>query len=319
MHYDIIGDIHGQPGKLVTLLTTLGYEKIQGVWRHSERKALFVGDYIDRGPGQLEVLRIVRAMVDAGTAVAIMGNHEFNAIAWHTRDPLTLNEHLRRHTDKNRHQHAAFLAEVEGTPEHDTWINWFKTLPLWWEDAHVRAIHACWHPEHMATLRPLLGPGNTLTEELIEASSRKGSSAYVAVEDLLKGLEVDLPAGCVYRDADGHERSRTRVRWWDMEARTYRRGAMVPPASQDQLPDTPLPPEACVNYDGAKPLFFGHYWFTGQPQVLNPHMCCVDFSAAKAGHPLVAYRYHGEKQLDPRHLLAAWHGAPLKASRLRVR
>lgn len=45
---------------------------------------VFVGDYIDRGPDSLRVVELVRAMVDAGSAVALCGNHEFNAICFNT-------------------------------------------------------------------------------------------------------------------------------------------------------------------------------------------------------------------------------------------
>ncbi len=44
--FDIIGDIHGQYDALEALLGRLGYAKSSGVWRHSERKAIFAGDLI---------------------------------------------------------------------------------------------------------------------------------------------------------------------------------------------------------------------------------------------------------------------------------
>ncbi len=47
---DIIGDIHGYADKLAALLAKMGYEKQKGGYAHPERKVLFVGDYIDRGP-----------------------------------------------------------------------------------------------------------------------------------------------------------------------------------------------------------------------------------------------------------------------------
>ena len=53
MAYDIIGDIHGQADKLEALLRTLGYRDTAGAWRHAERRAIFVGDFIDRGPAQV--------------------------------------------------------------------------------------------------------------------------------------------------------------------------------------------------------------------------------------------------------------------------
>jgi hypothetical protein len=86
MGYDVIGDIHGQADKLEALLRVLGYRNGAGVWRHSGRQAIFVGDFIDRGPAQIRSVNIVRRMTDAGAAHAVMGDHELNAIAWHTPD-----------------------------------------------------------------------------------------------------------------------------------------------------------------------------------------------------------------------------------------
>jgi hypothetical protein len=116
--HDIIGDIHGQADKLVALLRRLGYHQTAGAWRRPERQAIFVGDFIDRGPAQVRSVDIARCMVDAGMALAVMGNHELNAIAWHTPDPNNPGDYLRPHHsprwgDKNREQHAAFLPEVE--------------------------------------------------------------------------------------------------------------------------------------------------------------------------------------------------------------
>lgn len=67
--YDIIPDIHGQAGKLRAALRNLGYSEKRGAWRHSDpkRHAVFLGDFIDRGPDNREVIRIVRGMIDAGT------------------------------------------------------------------------------------------------------------------------------------------------------------------------------------------------------------------------------------------------------------
>ena len=52
---DLIGDIHGHASALDRLLDELGYETIDGVRRHRKRTAVFLGDYIDRGP-EIEVL-----------------------------------------------------------------------------------------------------------------------------------------------------------------------------------------------------------------------------------------------------------------------
>lgn len=85
MTYDLIGDIHGHADELEALLQKLGYKKLKGVYSHSEnRQVIFVGDFIDRGPKIRETLHLVKAMYDNGNAQAVMGNHEFNAICFHT-------------------------------------------------------------------------------------------------------------------------------------------------------------------------------------------------------------------------------------------
>ena len=112
--YDIIGDIHGYASVLKRLLVKLDYVEDAGVWRHPQRKVIFLGDFIDRGPEQVEVVEIARRMVEAGHALAVMGNHEFNAVAWATADEARPGEFLRAHSSKNRHQHA-FAAPAIGT------------------------------------------------------------------------------------------------------------------------------------------------------------------------------------------------------------
>ncbi|MFO1021594.1 MAG: hypothetical protein U0903_12990 [Planctomycetales bacterium] len=48
--YDLIGDVHGYANELVALLEALGYRRTGGVYAHPERKVIFLGDFIDRGP-----------------------------------------------------------------------------------------------------------------------------------------------------------------------------------------------------------------------------------------------------------------------------
>jgi hypothetical protein len=300
MAYDIIGDIHGQAGKLVALLAYMGYKEKDGVWRHPDRTAIFVGDFIDRGPWQVKTVRLVQAMVAAGSAKAIMGNHEFNAIAWYLPDPENPSEYLRRHTDKNRHQHTAFLREVERDAAlHKELIDWFLTLPLWLDLPELRVVHACWHAGYIAELAPYLLPGNRLDAALVEAGSRSGSMPFRTIEGLTKGLEATLPEGCAFHDKDGHERRNVRVRWWQAEAgsTTFRKAAWGSDTFCSTLPDTEVPDWACIGYPDDKPLFFGHYWHTGDFLPLTSRIACVDYSAGKGG-PLVAYRWDGEKELD---------------------
>src|ERR1700676_204139 len=99
--YDLIGDIHGHADELIQLLAALGYHKHGGIYSHPERKVIFLGDFIDRGPKIREGLEIVRPMVEDGKALAVMGNHELNALAYHMKAPEPPGEYLRRHSDKN--------------------------------------------------------------------------------------------------------------------------------------------------------------------------------------------------------------------------
>src|SRR5258706_3891401 len=111
--YDLIGDIHGYADELVQLLEALGYQNEQRTYRHPERKVIFLGDFIDRGPKIRQVLEIVRPMIEEGKALAVMGNHELNALAYHTDDPDQPREYLRRHIDKNVNQHHRTLEQLK--------------------------------------------------------------------------------------------------------------------------------------------------------------------------------------------------------------
>ena len=306
MEFDIIGDVHGQLEKLEFLLIAMGYKNYTGAFRHPSRKAIFVGDYIDRGPRQVDTYKLVRSMVEADAAIAILGNHEFNAIAWYTPDPdgekgsAFLRPRYGAPGAKNRQQHQHFLSEVEGTPLHGEIVDWFLTLPLWLDLPELRVVHACWHQGYIAELAPLLGPNNTLTPELMIRASRRDDPVFLAIEGLTKGLEIALPDGCAFFDNDGHERRDVRIRWWDEVGSSYQDLALLPDKSRKSLPDIAVSSDDRPVYDQQKPVFFGHYWMQGRPALQAPKMACVDYSAGNGG-PLVAYRWAGEDLLNENH------------------
>jgi hypothetical protein len=303
MNYDIIGDVHGQHDRLVDLLKTLGYHETMRAWRHPDRTAIFVGDLIDRGPKQVETLKLVRGMVDTGAAMAIMGNREFNAIAWATQDLGHRGKHLRRHDRPgSRDQHKAFLDAVAGQPIHEEIIGWFKTLPLWLDLGEIRAVHACWNDKYMDALRPHLGEGQTLSDELVVWANRKDHWAFEAVEALCKGPELDLPDGISFRDEDGKHRRSVRVRWWEEQPLSFKRAALAPPEVLDRIPDAPVKADNRIGVYYGPPVFFGHYSLTARPAPLTPKVACVDYSAGNGG-PLVAYRWEGEPELRATHFI----------------
>jgi len=85
--FDIIGDVHGCRDELEILLQKLGYtqgkaQNIDPLWGDTiyihprNRKIVFLGDLVDRGPRNLDSLRLARNMVQAGSALCVPGNHE---------------------------------------------------------------------------------------------------------------------------------------------------------------------------------------------------------------------------------------------------
>lgn len=294
--YDVIGDVHGCHDQLIELLAVLGYENTAGVFRHPTRQAIFVGDLIDRGPQQVEVLKTVRSMADFGSALVVMGNHEFNAVCWSTPHSKKTGDFLRPHTEKNANQHAEFLRQIgAGSDDHRNTIEWFTSLPLWLDLGDLRVVHACWDDQAMAGL----GKPHLETDDFHKASYRD-SDPYVWVENLCKGPEVQLPRGHEFVDKDGHHRDRARFRWWDSGDNTYDVACEVPHGVT--LPSLSIddPPVAGYNHD--IPVLFGHYWRRWPEHDLTQRTACIDYSAVKGG-PLVAYRWSGESVLSTSNLV----------------
>jgi hypothetical protein len=298
--YDLIGDIHGHADELRALLAHLGYQTdAAGVPRHpSGRQVIFLGDYIDRGPKIRETLQLVRGMVEGGAALAILGNHEYNALAFWQFHPD--GGHLRPHKPLHILQHIETIKEFRTHELFAEWLGyleWFLTLSLALELPGLRAVHACWEPQHIDYLRGEL-PGLRLTTDFLLRASRRGSPEYKATEVTLKGREVRLPKGLSFADKDGHRRDLMRVRWWQnpataaayheyyLEDLAELRGQPVDVASLDPW-----------HYQDEKPVFFGHYWLRGTPQLLQPYAVCLDYSVARGGQ-LIGYRWDGEQELS---------------------
>lgn len=304
--YDIIGDVHGCADELEALLALLDYEIADGAgeYRHPTRRAVFVGDLIDRGPDQLRVLQVVKSMVDEGSAHIVMGNHEFNALGYHHEYPSGSGEYLRRRNAKHTKQHKEFLGQLtRGEQRH--YLDWFATLPLWLDLDGLRVVHACWHEESMAVVEKHCKSSAPFADarHLVDAHD-KAHELYDAIEILLKGPEINLVehGQPKYKDADGHIRERARTRWWDSGARTLRDVAMISGTTEEgepypQLPDEELPPaDGSFAYTGRVPVFYGHYWRQDSPtpgEDFTERAACLDFSAVKGG-ALTAYRWSGE-------------------------
>jgi polynucleotide kinase-phosphatase len=111
--FDIIGDVHGCLDELGALLGQLGYElggdATNGglTARHpAGRKAVFLGDLVDRGPDVPGVLRLAMNMVASENALAVPGNHD-----------IKLLRKLRGKDVKLKHGLAETVAQLEREPE----------------------------------------------------------------------------------------------------------------------------------------------------------------------------------------------------------
>ncbi len=299
---DLIGDVHGHAHKLEELLQKLGYVKKGGVYAHPNRKVLFVGDLIDRGPQIPETLELVKAMVDTDNAIALMGNHEYNALCFHFQE--TEGGHLRRHLIKNIIQHYETLKQFQNRQkEYEQYLEWFKTMPLFYETDSYRAVHACWDSKNIQYLRQTL-VNDRLTDELIYQSVKKGTMLNEAIEQTLKGKEMKMPEGLYFTDKDGTRRSEIRIKWWENPSQMTYKSISVEPI--ENLPEEPIQLSQLKSLDyynsSEKKVFFGHYWLKGEPSLYKENICCLDYSVAKGGK-LVAYRLDDEQVLDSKKLI----------------
>lgn len=303
-HYDLIGDIHGQGDRLKQILSELGYNKTANGYRHSERKALFLGDLIDRGNQNRQVINIVREMVENGNANAILGNHELNAIAFHEFDEST-GLPLRPHTEKNVHQHKTFLAEYPlRDPETIAAIEWFKTLPVFIDLGEFRIVHACWDNNSIEILEPGLHGNNSLKPDMLQSVFQPHTREFQAIEILLKGPEITLPEGIQIIDKSGHTRTQIRAKWWPLESpHSYRSAALTRPEFLNIIPDLEIADfEYPVEYSELeKPVFVGHYSLDPDTQYpsLASNIFCLDFSGTN-DPPITAYSWDPDTEFDSR-------------------
>lgn len=311
MHYDIIADVHGRYDKLEPLLIRMGYEHDGTSFvPPAGHTALFLGDLIDPKPGHPQpsgvrkVLHTVKAMQERGHALAIMGNHELNAICYHSKGPD--GKHLRIHGSKNKRTHQGTLDDF---PDHkdpasewqQVWMPWMKALPLYLDLGGFRAIHACWHPAYFGILE-----GKSLNDDVfLVACADENQPEGKAIEILLKGVEVPLPDPHYFEDHTGIKRRHFRARWWEMPGGNVTCRDLVFPANE-HLPEIAVDLAARGIFspypEDAPPVFFGHYFKPAHREVKpeRHNVACLDHSAAIEG-PLVAYRWKGEARINPEH------------------
>ena len=112
--FDIIGDVHGCYDELVALLGELGYRVgSDGVVPPDGRKAVFLGDLVDRGPKTPDVLRLVMGMVEQGDALCVPGNHDVKLVRKLWGKNVQLTHGLQETMDQLEAETEEFRAQVQ--------------------------------------------------------------------------------------------------------------------------------------------------------------------------------------------------------------
>lgn len=212
---DIIGDVHGELPALRALGRRLGYD-VDGGWTHpSGRFLIFLGDLVDRGAHSLDVAELVRELVGRRRALCLMGNHEYNLVAFHLNVPGY---------EKPKRSNAPTIRDMAAEPRR--WgvvLDFLRSLPIGINLPDLRLIHACWNRQSLALTEGVLGvsgehgvclrspfdvhgllpglPGDT-----------RDKDADIPHEALMKGFEVVAPAP--FKDNDGKLRRKIRAVWW---------------------------------------------------------------------------------------------------------
>ena len=126
---------------------------------------VFIGDYIDRGENPWDTYRCIRALCEQGVALAILGNHDTNALAFSTRssdgrfDPTAAWDDARGVLDRrapaatgwirthdrrsNIDQHQSTLRSLDRAQYAEV-LHWFRRLPVWIDLPIARFVHAAW-------------------------------------------------------------------------------------------------------------------------------------------------------------------------------
>jgi protein phosphatase len=154
--FDIIGDVHGCADELEALLQRLGYAVD---WQESEggrqvtvtpppgRKAVFVGDLVDRGPRTPDVLRIAMSMAAAGTAHVVNGNHDRKLARWLDGRDVKIAHGLQQSIDQLEAEGPAFKTAIkpflEGLLSH-----------VWLDGGKLAVAHAGLKPEMIGRASP---------------------------------------------------------------------------------------------------------------------------------------------------------------------
>jgi hypothetical protein len=290
---DFIGDIHGHYDHLIKLLLKLGYKKYKDEYIHKERIPVFLGDYINRGPDSLAVVDLIIKMQRAGNAYALMGNHEFNFLAYHFKDKAGI--FFRPNTETYYGYISASKKPIDESGRLIEILNWMQDLPLIITGEYFTAVHAQWSQQY---------------EEVISYSGLKkmdeNSMRYIhqnnellnPVSEVLKGKEIELNNDFDLKYGLTLKNKKFRFLWWKTNRTNKLKDWMDVP---NEFKNILIEKEDLLDFenisDQNKPIFFGHYWLNPiEFGLQSDKWCCLDYSVANGGF-IGAYRFNNELNL----------------------
>lgn len=291
--YDLIGDIHGRPEELKALLDELGYKILDGVYSHPEgRQAIFIGDFVNKGPDSKGVIEIIRPMVESGNAQAIIGNHELNVIAMGTKKPD--GEPIIPHSEIPLKVNAGFIKDYPlGSDEYEDIVNWFKSLPVYIDLPDFRVVHACWDDEQIEVLDRYLEDDNSLGDKAMGAYRNMDQDFLQAMRAVIIGPFYRLDDDMIFEDFNGKSTQYARILWWspsgtpdeviDFQGR---------PLDEDTSSKLAMKEKLKMDFmKSSKPTFIGHYYLPGPARELSNDIIGLDFR-----EQVTAYRWNGPKE-----------------------
>jgi calcineurin-like phosphoesterase family protein len=258
---DLIGDIHGELDALERLLALLGYAQ-DGSHRQN-RRLVFLGDLVDRGPDSLGVLQLVQELVAADRAQCVLGNHELNLLLGKRRQG---NQWYYGETQELAE--GGLVSQVLATAQDRQWIlEFIASLPVALVGAELRVVHACWDDRSIAKLKMSDGPPEACFEEWRLRIDHELKREGIAPDSLQADLrrQNQNPVGV---STSGLERSTATPFWAGGKLRRVERVAWW------------------QQYRSSVPVVFGHYWRGLKVGSMVPTEGPYLFEEASVGAPL---------------------------------
>jgi hypothetical protein len=297
--YDLIGDVHGHATQLREMLKRLGYTKNGNTYKHVSKKAVFVGDFINRGPEIRDTIWLIRGMVEAGNAIAILGNHELNSIIYYIKGENGNNLLPKKNSGfyKTEREFAFYPEEWKSHRK------WMRSLPLFFETEFIRAVHACWDDTNINVIKDKLNNQKLRKSLLRKIVLEPESSIGKSIWQTTRGKYFDLPKDLILRNNKKMPIRSFRMKWWESPIGKTFNGISF--ENKFLLPEYTIPaqimPEINPYPVDAPIVFFGHYCRNNGISILKDNVCCVD-SCVTGSKTLTAYSWQGEDKLKKNNL-----------------